>query len=72
MGILHSDTGNKSEYDPEQGYVPRKIREVDTNYHESEFAYIVGDGKVLKFDTNKWSLHQVKVSPKLLRILVKP
>lgn len=62
MGITHSVEENQSEYDPDQGYVPKKLREVDTHYHESKFMYIVGNGKLLKFDTQKWSLSQVDVN----------
>jgi hypothetical protein len=59
MGITHSLDETQSDFDPDQGYVPRKLREVDTHYHESKYQYIVGDGKVLKFCTDKWSLEQV-------------
>lgn len=74
MGITQSLEEKNSEYDPEQGYVPKKIKEVDSHYHESDYVYIVGDGKVLKFHTKKWKLEQVDVSFnfKLIYFLSKP
>jgi hypothetical protein len=62
MGITHSSEEGLSEYDPEQGYVPKKLREIDTHYHESDYVFIVGDGKVLRFDTRSWKLEQIEVS----------
>jgi hypothetical protein len=58
MGITHSNEENQSEYDPDQGYVPKKIREVDTHYHENPYQYVVGDGKLLKFCTKTWSFEE--------------
>ena len=58
MGITSSIEENQSEQNSQLGYRPKKLKKIDIEYHDSNFTYIVGDGKLLKFDLKKWSLHQ--------------
>jgi hypothetical protein len=56
MGITYSEVESNTEYNPEVGYRSLKIKEINSNHHKSRLAYIIGDGKLLKFDTKTWSL----------------
>lgn len=64
MGFGNSKYYNSQEYDSHMGYVPRKLKEEDTKYHPSRYQYIVGDGRLLKFDTETYELTKVPVSQK--------
>ena len=56
MGITYSDEETNLEYDPELGYKSQKLKEINSNHHKSKHTFIIGDGKLLKFDTQTWSL----------------
>ena len=62
MGILQSTEENQQEYDPDVGYVPKRLLRPEILSNEQKIVHVIGDGKLLTFDKKTWTFEQVKVS----------
>lgn len=62
MGLGNSKYYDLKEYDKNMGYIPRRLEEENCKYKPSEIQYIVGDGRLLQFNTENYTLSRVNVS----------